>query len=245
MDLYARVNILDQRAVRLPKGDVRDAIALDADPVSRAQGWAERGATHLHIVDLDAAAYGDYENRPLIKEIIEGVDVPVQVAGGVRSPAEVERLVGYGAWRVVMGTTAIEDQVLFWELCRAHPGMIAAGLDVRPDEELAIKGWTADSGVHLEQALIDLSSAGVAAFLVAEAGRDALTEQTNLNILRRALSLVEEPVIASGGARDLDDLRSQVALESDGKHLAGLVVGREVTEGRFTMEQAREVLDAH
>lgn len=242
MDLYARVNILDRRAVRLPKGDVRQAIALDADPVSRARGWVEKGATRLHIVDLDAAAFGDYENRPLIEEIISAVDVPVQVAGGVRTPAEVDRLLGYGAWRVVMGTAAIEDQVTTWDICREHPGQVAVALDVRPDEELAIRGWTVNSGVYLEHALLDLSSAGVVAFLVSEAGRDALAEQSNLGILSRALTLASEPIVAAGGARDLDDLRALVGLDADGRRLDGVIVGREITEGRFTMAEATALL---
>ena len=242
MDLYARVNILDQRAVRLPRGDVTEAIALDSDPVSRAVGWQEKGADILHIVDLDAAAYGDYENRPLIGEIIEALDVPVQVAGGVRSAAEVERLHQAGAWRVVMGTVAIEDQVLIWDLCRAHPGFIGVSVDVRPDEEVAIRGWMVDSGRYMEEVLIELSSAGAAAFMVAEAGRDALKEQSNLGILRRAIGMVAEPVIAAGGARDRADLEALATLEGDGRHLGGLVVGREVTEGRFTLEEAKSLL---
>lgn len=243
MDLYARVNILDKRAVRLPKGDVTDAIALDADPVNRARGWEEKGADILHIVDLDAAAYGDYENRPLIADIIAAVDIPVQVAGGVRSRAEVERLADAGAWRVVMGTVAIEDQVLIWDLCREHPGFIAVSVDVRPDEEVAIRGWMVDSGRYMEEVLIELSSAGAAAFMVAQAGRDALNEQSNLGILRRALGMVDEPVIASGGARDAADLQSLVDLDVEGKGLGGVVVGREVTEGRFSMDQARKMLE--
>ena len=244
MDLYARVNILDQRAVRLPRGDVTEAIALDADPVSRALGWQEKGADILHIVDLDAAAYGDYENRTLIAGIIDAVDIPVQVAGGVRSRAEVERARDAGAWRVVMGTVAIEDQVLIWDLCRAHPGFIAVSVDVRPDEEIAIRGWMVDSGRYMEEVLIELSSAGAAAFMIAEAGRDALKEQSNLGILRRAIGMIDEPVIAAGGARDRDDLEALAKLEVDGRSLGGVVVGREVTEGRFTMDEARVVLDS-
>ncbi|HSM01479.1 MAG TPA: HisA/HisF-related TIM barrel protein [Acidimicrobiia bacterium] len=242
MDLYARINLLDGRAVRLPKGDVRDAIALDADPVGRASSWVEQGADRIHIVDLDAAAYGDYGNRPLIERIISNVEVPVQVAGGIRSPGEVERVLGYGANRVIIGTAAVEDQVLVWELCRAHAGRIVVSLDVRPDEEIAIRGWLVDSGVFLEQALIDLSSAGVAAFLVGEAGRDALTSPSNYGILRRALSLADEPIIAAGGAMDMSDLRSLTALEEKGRRLDGIIVGREVTEGRFTMDEACQVL---
>ncbi|MDP2624056.1 MAG: HisA/HisF-related TIM barrel protein [Actinomycetota bacterium] len=242
MDLYARINLLDGRAVRLPKGDVREAIALDADPIGRARSWVAQGADRLHVVDLDAAAYGDYENRPLIKDIIDAVDVPVQVAGGIRSPSEVERLLGYGAFRIILGTSAIEDQLMVWELCRDHPDNIVVSLDVRPDEEIAIRGWQVDSGVFLEQALIDLSSAGVAAFLVGEAGRDALASQSNYGILRRALSLADEPVIAAGGAKDMADFRSLAALEESGRRLDGVIVGREITEGRFTMAEACRAL---
>jgi phosphoribosylformimino-5-aminoimidazole carboxamide ribotide isomerase len=179
----------------------------------------------------------------LIERIIASVEVPVQVAGGVRSPAEVERLVGYGASRVVMGTAAIEDQVMVWDLCRDFPNRIVVSLDVRPNEELAIRGWLVDSGRFMEEVLIELSSAGVVAFLVQEAGRDALKQQANLGILRRAIGLVTEPVIASGGARDLEDLNHLLALEAEGRRLGGVIVGREVTEGRFTMEQARAVVD--
>lgn len=243
MELFARVHILDGKAVRLPHGDVTEAISLDADPVDRARGWVTKGADKLQVVDLDAAAYGDYDNRPLIESLIAAVDVPVQVAGGVRTPGEVERLLDYGAWRVVMGTAAIEDQVTIWELCRDYPGKIAVSLDVRPDEELAIRGWTVNSGRYMEEVLIELSSAGVASFHVVEAGRDALVQQANLGILRRAMGMVTEPVVAAGGARDLDDLRHLVELEVDGRRLGGVVVGREITEGRFTMEEARSLFD--
>lgn len=245
MELFARINILDRKAVRLPAGDVNEAISLDADPVDRAHGWIAKGADRLHIVDLDAAAYGDYENRALIADIISAVDIPVQVAGGVRSPAEVERLLGFGAWRVVMGTAAIENQVMVWDLCRDYPDKIVVSLDVRPDEELATRGWTVDSGRYMEEVLIELSSAGVVEFMVAEAGRDALKTQSNVGILRRAVGFVAEPVIASGGARDMADLRHLAALEEDGRRLGGVVVGREITEGRFTMDDARAVLDEH
>lgn len=242
MELYARVNILDGRAVRLPYGDVNDWIALDDDPVNWARGWVAKGAHRLHIVDLDAAAYGDYKNRDLIAEMIRAVDVPVQVGGGIRSQAEVERVLGMGASRVVMGTLPIIDQVLFWELNRQHPHRIIVSLDVRPDFEISIKGWTEQTGEYLEETLINLSSGGAAGFMISEVGRDALVEPPNFEAFELAVSLVDEPVIAAGGVRDLDDIAALVALSVDGRRLAGLVVGREVTSGRFTIEEAAEVL---
>ena len=242
MDLYARVNILDGVAVRLPHGDIEEAIALDADPIQRARGWEAKGTDRLLIVDLDAAAHGDYRNRPLIEDIIRAVKLPVQVAGGIRSATEVERLLGAGAWRVTMGTAAIVDQVLVWDLCRENPGRIVVSLDVAENEELAIQGWTANSGTYLEEALIELSSAGAAGYMLAEVGRDALSEPPNVDALRTALSLVDEPVVAAGGVRDLEDLSMLLELNVEGKRIDGVVVGREVTSGRFTLEEALSVM---
>ena len=242
MDLYARINILGGLSVRLPRGGLDDAIALDNDPIGRAQNWVRQGVDYLHIVDLDAAAYRDYRNRDLIGQLVDAVDVPVQVAGGIRSEGEAERLIGAGAWRIVMGTAAIENQIMVWDLCREYPDKIVVSLDVRPDEEIATQGWTQNSGRFLEEVLIEMSSAGVVAFLVSEAGRDALSDAPNLQILAEALATVEEPVIASGGVRDLEDLRGLLQLEANGRRLGGLVVGREVTAGRFTVKEAKDVL---
>jgi phosphoribosylformimino-5-aminoimidazole carboxamide ribotide isomerase len=242
MELYARVNILDGKAVRLPRGALDQVIYLDADPVARSLGWVAQRADRLHIVDLDAAIRDDYRNRPLIREIIAEVDVPVQVGGGVRSNLEVDRLLDAGAWRVVMGTVAITDQVLFWEICRSHPGRIAVSLDITEDQELVTQGWQNGSGRYLEETLIELASAGAAAFLLSEVGRDALEEPPNFEALQTAISIVDEEVIAAGGARDLDDVRALLKVKSDDKRLAGLVVGREVTSGRFTVEDAQALL---
>jgi len=242
MDLYARINILDGLSVRLPKGSLTDAIALDNDPIGRAHNWVKQGVDYLHIVDLDAAAYRDYRNRDLIARLVDQVDIPVQVAGGVRSEGEAERIMEMGAWRMVMGTAAIENQIMVWDLCREYPEKIAVSLDVRHNEEIATQGWTQNSGRFLEEVLIEMSSAGVEAFLVSEAGRDALEDPPNLQILAEALGTVEDPVIASGGVRDLDDLRTLTQLESAGRQIAGVVVGREVTAGRFTIDEAKEVL---
>jgi phosphoribosylformimino-5-aminoimidazole carboxamide ribotide isomerase len=242
MDLYARINILGGLSVRLPRGGLDEAIALDNDPIGRAKNWVDQGVDHLHIVDLDAAAYGDYRNRALIDRLVAAIEVPVQVAGGIRSPMEAERLIAQGAWRIVMGTAAIEDQNMVWDLCRDNPGKIVVSLDVRHDEEIATRGWTQNSGRFLEEVLIEMSSAGAVAFLVSEAGRDALEEPPNVQILSEALAAVEDPVIASGGVRNLDDLRDLVSLESSGRHLAGVIVGREVTAGRFTVEEAKQAM---
>jgi tRNA-dihydrouridine synthase len=143
-----------------------------------------------------------------------------------------------------MGTAAIEDQNMVWDLCREFPGRVAVSLDVRSDEEVATRGWTKNSGRYLEEVLIEMSSAGAAAFLVSEVGRDVLTEPTNVQILAEALNTVEEPVVAAGGVRDVEDLRRLLSLTIHDRTIAGVVVGREVTQGRFTLAEAKEVIAA-
>ncbi len=244
MDLYARVNILDGRSVRLPRGDVENAIALHNDPLARIRSWFEQGVDHVHIVDLDAAAYGDRRNRDLIDRILDEVDDDIQVSGGIRSHVEAARLLDRGAWRIVMGTAAIEDQNMVWDLCREYPVRVSVSLDVHEDEQLATRGWRQNSGRYLEEVMIEMESAGVASFLVAEVGRDALVDPPNFQILTAAVAAVEEPVIAAGGVRNLDDLRRLTALSVKKRRLGGVVVGREVSQGRFTIAEAREILDA-
>ncbi len=242
MDLYSRVNILGGLSVRLPHGGLDDAIPLDNDPIGRVRHWVEQGVNHVHVVDLDAAAYGDPRNRPMIHELLATTDARIQVAGGIRSEAEAQSFIDEGAWRIVMGTAAIENQNMVWDLCRQNPDKIVVALDVRPDEEIATRGWTQNSGRYLEEVMIEMSSAGVVAFMVAEVGRDALEDPPNYQLLASALTTVEEPVIASGGVRNLEDLRRLVSLEASGRRLAGVIVGREVTAGRFTIQEAAEVL---
>ncbi len=242
MDLYARINILDGRAVRLPRGNIADAIPLDADPVARAQSWAEQGVDRIHVVDLDAAAFGDVRNRPLIDQLVSETEIDVQVAGGIRSHVEAKRLIDAGAWRIVMGTAAIEDQNMVWDLCREHPGKIVVSLDVRPDEEIATRGWTQNSGRYLEEVLIEMASAGVSAFLVAETGRDVLTSAPDLGILRSAMESVDEPIIASGGVSNLEHLEALLNLGTVDRRLDGVIVGREVTAGRFSVADAKKLI---
>jgi phosphoribosylformimino-5-aminoimidazole carboxamide ribotide isomerase len=242
MELYARVNILDGRAVRLERGDLSAVTALDADPIGRAHGWVDKGVDYLHIVDLDAAATGDYRNRGLIDQILRELEVPVVVGGGIRSEGEAERLIRAGAWKIVMGTAAIEHQNMVWDLCRVHPGRIIVSLDVLDDEQLLVHGWTTNSGRYLEEVLVEMAAAGVWGFFVSEGRRDALTEPPDFEILTEALGYVDLPIIAAGGVRHLDDLRHLMDLENAEHRLAGVVVGREVTEGRFTIEQAQSVL---
>lgn len=242
MELFARVNVLDGRAVRLDRGDIRNAAYLNASPVGRAQGWVAKGVDRLLVVDLNAAAHNDDKNRALVADMVAAVDIPVIVGGGVRTPSEAKRLLDSGVDQVVMGTAAIENQLMVYELCREYPEKIVVSLDVHPNEELATRGWTAQSGRFLEEVILEMASAGAAGFMLAEVGRDALLDPPHFEALITALEMVDEPVVASGGARHVEDLVALAALDYEGHKLAGVIVGREVTKGRFTVAEARAAL---
>ena len=185
---------------------------------------------------------GTTGNRELIDRLIDEVPVPVQVAGGIRSEGEAQRLIEKGAWRIVMGTAAIENQNMVWDLCRENPDKIAVSVDVRGDEEIVTKGWTQNSGRYLEEVLIEMSSAGVAAFLVSEAGREA-GGPAQLPDHGRGPGDGGTACDRRGWVRDLEDLRDLLRLSRPpGGALDGVVVGREVTAGRFTIEEAKQVL---
>jgi phosphoribosylformimino-5-aminoimidazole carboxamide ribonucleotide (ProFAR) isomerase len=238
MQVYGRVNILDGTAVRLPKGDLTEVIPLDADPVDRARGWVAKGCERVLVVDLDAAIRGDGRNFALLKDLVGQVDARVTVTGGVRSQSHVGQLLDAGAWQVGIGTQALLDQTFTYDICRRHPGRILVTFDVDEDERIWTRGRTIMSDENLEEALRLMQASGAAGYMIAEVGRDALVEPPNLEALRTALRTVEVPVIAAGGVRDLDDLRALDGLEVDGHRLDGVVVGREVTAGRFTIEEA-------
>lgn len=238
MKIYGRVNILDGRAVRLPQGDLSEVISLDADPIERALGWVHKGCERVLVVDLDAAIKGDSKNFDLMVELARQVDARVTIAGGARSMSRIGQLLDAGAWRVGIGTQALLDQTFTYDMCRRHPGRIVVTFDVDADEMIWIQGRTLRTDTTLEEGLIQMQASGAAGYMIAEVGRDALTEPANVEALETALATVDVPVIAAGGVIDLDELRRLDALEVNGDRLDGVVVGREVTAGRFTIEEA-------
>ncbi len=242
MKIYGRVHILDGKAVRLPKGDLSEVISLDADPIERAMGWVHKGCERLLVTDLDAAIKNDTRSHDILIELVREVDARVTVTGGARSKAHVGSLLEAGAWRVGIGTQALLDQTFTYEMCRLFPGRIVVTFDIDEDERIWVQGRTLQTEIELEDALLQMQASGAAGYFLAEVGRDALSEGPNIEALEIALGMVDVPVVAAGGVRDLDDLRRLDALEVGGDRLDGVIVGREVTAGRFTIEEAIETV---
>ncbi|CAN5158032.1 1-(5-phosphoribosyl)-5-[(5-phosphoribosylamino)methylideneamino]imidazole-4-carboxamide isomerase [soil metagenome] len=241
MELYPAIDLRGGRCVRLYQGDYGAETVYGDDPVALASGFVAAGASWVHMVDLDAARTGEPANRAAITAVARTVDAQVQAGGGVRDEAAAAALLDAGVARVVLGTAAMADPALVARLATRHPGGIAVGLDTR-DGEVAVRGWTEGSGLHLLDAVRRVEGIGVAALVVTEIGRDGTLAGPDLEGLATVLAASEIDVIASGGVGSLDDLQALSTMAVDDHRLAGAIVGKALYEGSFTVEDALATL---
>ena len=227
MDLYPAIDLRGGRVVRLLQGDFAQETVYGDDPVVVAKAFADAGAPWVHVVDLDAARRTG-SNRDLVVAVTAAVPVPVQSGGGVRDASLLE----LGVSRVVIGSAAVDDPPLVAQLGLEHPGRIAVGLDHR-NGEIRTHGWEEGSGRQLLDVVDILAVPGVAAFVVTDIARDGGLSGPDVSGYSTLVARTPVPVIASGGVGSLDDLR---ALADTGA--AGVIVGKALYEGRFTIEQA-------
>ena len=237
VDLYPAIDLRGGKAVRLLKGDYAAETVYSDDPVAVARSFEEAGARWIHVVDLDAARSGEAGNLEYVAAIARSVGCDVETGGGVRSVEAAERLIDAGVARVVIGTAAVERPELVTELAGRSPGRVAGGLDAR-GRQVAVKGWTETTGADLVELAKRFEGEGVAALIVTEIGRDGTMAGPDLDQLRAVLEATGIDVVASGGVGTLDDVRALAALRASGRPLAGVIVGRAIYEGRFTVKEA-------
>jgi phosphoribosylformimino-5-aminoimidazole carboxamide ribotide isomerase len=233
--LYPAIDLRDGRVVRLRHGDFRQEKVYAHDPATVAARFCEEGATWIHVVDLEAARTGVPSNRAAVEAIVTVVTpgAVVQVGGGVRSVDAAKALADAGVTRVVMGSAAVRTPGLVDEVAEVVP--VAVGLDHRGGA-LAVDGWTARSEMELTDALAGFSAAS--AFVITDIERDGSLAGPDVAGLRAAVAATKTPVIASGGVGTLDDVRALTAIDG----LRGIIVGRALYEGRFTVADALGVI---
>ena len=240
MILYPAIDIRDGRAVRLAQGDYERETAYEDDPVVAARRWAGDGARWLHVVDLDGAREGAPVNLEHVRRIVAAVGVPVQLGGGLRDSAKVEAAISSGAERVVLGTAAVRDPDLTEAIASAHGERVVISVDARAGR-VAAEGWTESSDLTPGDVIAVLSDRGVRRFVYTPVDVDGLMEGPDLESLREVASATNAELIYSGGIGSLDDLRALAALEI--QNLGGVIVGRALYEGRFTVAEGRAALN--
>ena len=237
MELYPAIDLRGGRCVRLTQGDFGRETVYGADPVERARAFEAAGARWIHVVDLDAARTGVATNRPVIASIAAAVGIPVQAGGGVRKDEDVAELLEAGVARVMIGTAAVLQEGFLAGVAQRWPGQVGAAID-HFNGEVRVRGWEEGSGRDVASVVLTPGGEGAAVVLVTEISRDGLMLGPDLNGYRWLLEKCEVPVIASGGVGSLDDLRRLAWLQAGGRHLAGVIVGRAIYEGRFTVPDA-------
>ena len=237
--LYPAVDIRGGRAVRLTQGRADAETVYDSDPVAAAVAFAEAGAQWLHVVDLDAAFDGDPRNRHLIADIVTATGIPVQASGGVRSMADLDAAVEYGASRVVLGTMALEEPSFVAAAVAEHGDKVAVGLDA-DGTTLKARGWTTESG-DLFEALDRFTMMGVQRFVFTDISRDGMLSGPNVERLREVAEATVARVTASGGVSSIDDL---VALRAAHPRVDAAIVGKALYAGRFSLPEALTAMAA-
>jgi phosphoribosylformimino-5-aminoimidazole carboxamide ribotide isomerase len=235
MIVLPAIDLLGGRAVRLRQGRYDDVTVYNDDPVAQARIWAEGGAEFIHVVDLDGARDGTPGNFDAVAAIVASVDVAVELGGGLRSSADVERAFGVGVARVVLGTALVTDPTFAREVAAAYPGLIVGGVDAR-DGQVAIAGWREGTKVDAIELVGELVGMGIGRVVYTDIARDGVGTGIDADAYARLARDSGVAVIASGGVAGLEDIQALRALAEAG--IEGVIIGRALYDEAFTLPDA-------
>ena len=239
MKLIPAIDLMNGKCVRLFRGDFNNRKDFSKEPHEQAKYWEKEGAKCIHIVDLDAAKTGIPINDQSIKKIVNVVNIPIQIGGGIRSVERIEQLLSYGVNKIIMGTSAIENKDLVKDLSSKYPKRIIVGIDAK-NGKVSTRGWLKQSDVLATDLVKEFSCFEISSFIVTDINTDGTLEGTNEIFIKKILEITDIPVIASGGVGSIADLLSLTKFEHSG--LYGVIVGKALYENKFTISEANNVL---
>lgn len=239
--LFPAIDLKDGACVRLKLGLMDEATVYNADPAAQARDFRDAGFSHLHVVDLNGAFEGKAVNGGAVEAIVAAVgdDMNIQLGGGIRTLADIERWLDKGLARVILGTVAVRDPDLVKQAARAFPGRIAVGIDAKGGK-VAVEGWAETSALTAIDLARRFEDAGVAAIIYTDIDRDGVLAGINWDSTIDLAEAMSIPVIASGGLASLADV---VRLTMPDAHkLEGAISGRALYDGRIDAREALKVL---
>lgn len=238
MIIYPAIDLKNGQCVRLYKGDMNKDTVYNDDPAAQAQEWARSGFSWVHVVDLDGAVNGAPANHKAVRNIIEAVDIPVQLGGGLRNMTQIEKWLGEGVSRVILGTVAVRDPDLVKKACYEFPGQIVVGIDARAGK-VAVEGWVEASDLDAVELAKMFEDVGVSTIIYTDIDRDGTGQGVNVVSTISLAQATSIPVIASGGVGSLDDLK--LVRDASEYGVEGVVVGKALYDGRISPEDALKV----
>ncbi|HIM25597.1 MAG TPA: 1-(5-phosphoribosyl)-5-[(5-phosphoribosylamino)methylideneamino]imidazole-4-carboxamide isomerase [Rhodospirillales bacterium] len=240
MIFFPAIDLKDGQCVRLFQGDMDQVTVFGDDPAGQAKGFADAGAKWLHVVDLNGAFSGRPVNEDAVSGILDRIDIPVQLGGGIRDMQTIDFWLDRGVRRVILGTVAVRDPDLVKQACKRHPDRVVVGIDAR-DGMVAVEGWTELSEITGLELAKEFEDCGVAAIIYTDIARDGAMDGPNIEATVGLANAVSVPVIASGGVSSLEDLE---ALKATGTGLLeGVISGRALYDGRIDLAAAVELLN--
>jgi phosphoribosylformimino-5-aminoimidazole carboxamide ribotide isomerase len=238
MLILPAIDLRGGKCVRLRQGDYSQETVFGDDPVAMARRWVSEGARALHLVDLDGAKEGRPVNGPVVRRIVESVDVPCQVGGGLRTEADIEATLGIGVARVVLGTRALQDPAWVRQMAQAHPKQIVLGLDAR-EGKVATHGWLETSEASALDVAREFSNWPLFAIVYTNIARDGMLGGPDVEGLAELSGAVPLPVIASGGVTTLDNVRELMAWG-----VFGCIIGRALYEGMIDLSAVMDLVQS-
>ena len=234
MMIYPAIDLVDGKAVRLFKGDYAQMTVYSDDPVSVAKDFQNAGAKRMHLVDLEAAKSGIPENAETIRAIAENTDLFLEVGGGIRTMETLERYLGLGVDRAILGTAAVTDPKFLRDAVEKYGEKVAVGVDLK-DGYVAIKGWTETSELTAEAFFEKMEGLGVKTVICTDISRDGAMGGTNRELYKALSEKFSIDLIASGGVSSLEDI---AALKEMGLH--GAIIGKAYYTGAIDLHEALE-----
>ncbi len=232
MYIIPAIDLRDGKCVRLIQGDYRRQINYENNPVKQAQEFSRAGAEWLHIVDLDGAKVGKPCNTDTISAISALGKLKIEVGGGIREEASIKQLLDIGVERVIVGTKAVSDFEWFSEMAEKFSGKIVLGLDAR-GSKVSTHGWMQDSNQNLLEFASEAAKLPLAAIIYTDIAKDGMMSGPNFERTKALVQAVEVPVIASGGVREISDIKKLAEMEVE-----AAIIGRSLYEGRLNLSDA-------
>jgi len=240
MIVYPAIDIREGKAVRLTHGRFDAETVYNDDPVEAARAWVDAGARFLHVVDLEGAKAGEPASIEHLRRIVAATGVPVQYGGGLRSVEAVREALRAGAERVIVGTAALRDVDFLDDILATYGPRVVVSVDVRGGK-IATKGWTEVTDMPAADAIVRLHDRGVASFVYTDADRDGALEGPSLDDVAKIAGAVRGRFLYAGGVGRVEHLRALRDLRQ--VNLSGVIVGKALYEGRFTIAEAQAALD--
>lgn len=237
MILYPAIDLKDGNCVRVVHGDLDTATIFNDSPADQARIFAGEGFRWIHVVDLNGAVEGKAVNGTAVESILGAVSVPVQLGGGIRSLADIERWIEAGVSRVILGTVAVREPEIVRKAARAWPEQVAVSVDVRAGK-VAVQGWTESSDLDAITVAKRFEDAGVGALIVTDIDRDGTVMGFNVEAFGAMADAVTIPVIAAGGLASVEDIHRLKARK--GTPVSGAVLGRALYNGAIRPAEALE-----